>query len=115
MKKDKPCNMTECTQQWDYMYVSDVADAILTLCNGEYPSGAYNLASGDVRTLREYVEELYSIIGSKSELNYGAIPYPTTGMVSIIPGIEKMYKVTGWKSKIKFSDGVIEILTDDLS
>lgn len=106
MKKNEPCEMTECIQKWDYLYIDDAADALLTLCTTDCPSGVYNLASGDIRTLKEYVEEMYSILDSKSELIYGAIAYPQSGIVNIEPLINKIVLETGWHAKITFKKGI---------
>ena len=38
---------------------------------------------------------------SSSVLNYGAIPYPSTGMVNVNPDIEKL-KSIGWKPEVTF-------------
>lgn len=110
MRKNEPCDMTECIQRWDYLYIDDAVDAILALCECDCPNGAYNLASGDCRTLKDYVEELYSILNSKSKLCYGAIPYPSTGMVSIQASIEKIRSKTNWAAQIKFEEGINRII-----
>ncbi len=106
LSRNESCDLTAGTQKWDYLHVDDAAAAILTLATAECPDGAYNLASGDVRTLRDYIEELYEILQSDSKLNFGAIPYPPTGAVSIEPCIQKIQSLTGWKAKVCFRDGI---------
>lgn len=110
MKNDQPCDLTECVQMWDFLYVDDAVDAVLRLCESDTAEGAYNLGSGDVRQLRSYVEELYSIIGSSSELHYGAVPYPPTGMVSIYPCIDRTVKEVGRFAVTPFREGIERIL-----
>ena len=106
MKNNEPCDLTECIQMWDFLYVSDAVEAVLRLCEKDSAEGVYNLGSGDVRQLRDYVEELYSIIGSSSELNYGAVPYPPTGMVSIYPSVAKTKAEAGEYAHTSFSEGI---------
>lgn len=108
MKRNEPCDMTEGIQKWDYLYIDDAAKGILALCESECSDGAYNLASGDVRTLRDYVIELKEVLGSKSKLNFGRIPYPASGMVSIEPCIDKIRKETDWLASTTFKVGVIQ-------
>lgn len=110
LSNNEPCDLTAGTQKWDYLHVSDAAAAIVTLATADCPDGAYNLASGDVRTLRDYIEELTQILKSDSKLNFGAIPYPDTGAVSIAPCIEKIQALTGWTAKKRFSDGIREMI-----
>lgn len=112
MKNDRTCELTECVQMWDFLYVKDAVEAVASLCEKDCADGAYNLGSGDVRKLRAYVEELYSIIGGKSELLYGAVPYPSTGMVSITPSVEKTKRELGWSPKYSFEQGIREILAE---
>lgn len=115
MKSNETCEMTECIQKWDYLYVDDAVKAIFNLCTVDCPDGAYNLASGDVRQLKDYVEEMYEVLDSNSELKYGAIPYPDSGMVSIQPSIEKICKETLWNAETKFRDGLKAIIGTDES
>ncbi len=110
MQNNEPCDMTEGIQLWDYLYIDDAAEAILMLCNSECPAGAYNIASGDVRPLREYVKELYELLESKSPLSFGTVPYPCTGAVSIEPCITKIQNETGWRAKTTFSEGIKKML-----
>ncbi|MBO4877120.1 MAG: NAD(P)-dependent oxidoreductase [Ruminococcus sp.] len=110
MKNNEPCDLTECIQMWDFLYVSDAVGAVLRLCEKETAEGVYNLGSGDVRQLKDYVEELYTITGSSSELNYGAVPYPPTGMVSIYPSVEKTKAEAGEYAVTSFRDGIMSMI-----
>ena len=74
--------------------------------------GAYNFGSGDIRPLKEFVMEMYKITNSKSQLLFGAIPYPQTGMVNVCPDISKLQTQTGWKAKIDFLQGIHKIIND---
>lgn len=110
LSSNEPCDLTAGTQKWDYLHISDAAKAIVTLCTADCPDGAYNLASGDVRTLREYIEELRRILKSNSVMNFGAVPYPETGAVSIEPCVSKLQALTGWHAEKSFQDGICEMV-----
>lgn len=114
MQKNEDCNLTECTQKWNFLYVEDAANAIISLYESNCPSGIYNLASEDTRYLKNFVEEIHKLLGSDSVLNYGAIESPATGIVSIDPDITKLLKNTDWKPKIKFSEGIKVMLNKDM-
>ncbi len=109
MLRNEPCELTECTQNWDYLYISDAIEGMMKLLEVECDDGAYNFGSGDVRQLKEYVVEMYEITHSKSKLLFGAVPYPDTGMVSIWPDIDKLQKI-GWKAKVSFEEGIQKIV-----
>lgn len=110
MLHNRRCEMTECVQMWDYLYIDDAIAALILLCEQDCADGAYNFGSGDTRRLKDYVEELKDILGSSSELVYGAVPYPPTGMVSIQPNLDKLKQEIGWTPDISFRNGVLEIV-----
>ncbi len=104
------CDLTLGIQKWDYLYVDDAVEALVLLIEGKGSSGAYNFASGDVRQLRNYIDEMKQITGSRSELNYGAIQYPETGMVSFVADISKLKNTVKWEAKTSFEKGVRTVL-----
>lgn len=109
MLDNEDCNMTPCTQMWDYLYIDDAIEGVIGLCSKECPDGAYNFGSGDCRPLKEFVDEMKRILQSKSELNFGAVPYTPAGVVSIQPNIGRL-KSTGWEPRVSFSQGIQNIV-----
>lgn len=110
MRENLPCDLTACTQKWDFLYVSDAADALLRLCVHSCPNGVYNLGSGDIRMLKEYVLEMARITSTQSEIRFGAVPYPQTGCVSIQPDVSKIKKYLDWAPKVSFEAGIKQML-----
>lgn len=110
MQKNEPCKMTQCIQSWDYLYIDDAISALKKLVLGDYHSGIYNFGSGENHSLRYYVEIMYRETGSNSELLFGAVPYPATGMVNINPDVSKLFAI-GWKPQISFEEGIRKILS----
>ena len=109
MLANKPCALTKCIQNWDYLYISDAVEGIITLLQPGCEDGAYNFGSGDVRQLKSYVDDMYRITGSHSELQFGAVQYPATGMVSIWPDVEKL-RSAGWMPKTSFDAGIRKVI-----
>lgn len=110
MREGLPCDLTECVQMWDFLYLDDAVDALYGLMRSPNAHGVYNFGSGDCRLLRDYVEEMKKVLKSSSPLNYGAIPYPVTGMVSIQPDISKLSSCLSWTAKTAFADGILRIV-----
>lgn len=110
MIKNMPCKMTQCVQLWDFLYIDDAIDGIIRLINIPCEDGAYNFGSGDIRPLKEFVMEMYKIADSKSQLLFGAISYPDTGMVNVCPDISKLQTQTKWKAATSFADGIQKII-----
>ena len=109
MLSDAPCNLTQCIQTWDYLYIEDAIEGLCALLSSNEASGIYNIGSGDSHPLRHFVETMYQLSGSKSRLNYGAVPYPTTGMANTCPDVSRLRGV-GWSPKTSFEMGIQRIL-----
>ena len=44
--------------------------------------------------------------------NFGAVPYPKTGIVNVNPDVHKLMAM-GWKPKVTFSEGINRILEEN--
>ena len=47
---------------------------------------------------------------TKSELKFGSVPYPETGIVNTNPSVEKLMEETGWKPAIPFAKGIKKVI-----
>lgn len=52
---------TKCEQMWDYVYVGDVADALMGIADRGIPGIKYTVASGQRKKLSDYIEEIARI------------------------------------------------------
>ena len=95
--------LSAATQNWDYLYSSDGAEALIALGEKGYNGEIYNVASGEYRPLKCFTEEVREIISSNGKLQYGKKGGDAT---SLQPSIIKICNDTGWKPKIKFKDGI---------
>ena len=111
MLKNEPLDLTDCTQVWNFLYVDDAINALIKLCTNDCASGIYNIASDDNRELKDYILEMKRVLNSNSVLNFGVIPYPPTGAVSINASALKIENATGWSPKTVFSEGINKIIT----
>lgn len=110
MKAGKEIYLTECKQKWDFIYVGDIAKALIMLSENEYCSGVYNIASGQTRMLKEYVLEIKEILHSSSEIKFGAVAYGPNGMVNLEPVICKIKDELSWNPETTFENGIKNIL-----
>lgn len=109
MRKGEPCDMTECTQQWDYLYIDDAVAAVALLLTDRGAKGVYNIGSGDNHPLRYYVEEMHKISRSKSALCFGKVPYTAAGKVDLNPSVNKLMALD-WRPKMSFTSGIMRII-----
>lgn len=109
MLQNKECNLTESVQTWDFLYIDDAVKGLLNLIQDPSASGIYNFGSGDSHPLKWFIEKMYELTKSRSKLNYGAIPYPLTGMVNVNPDVSRLM-ATGWKPGVSFEEGISAII-----
>lgn len=104
----------ECTQKWNFLYIDDMVKALTALMECSRPgiSGIYNIAGTETRVLREFVEEMYRSCGCKGSYTYGKRPPNAEGPASLLPDIEKICRVTGWKPEVAFHEGIRRMLED---
>ena len=111
--KDGPMELGACTQQWNYLYIEDLVNGLLALAFSQKPesaadNGIYNLAGSReaTRPLREYVETMYRLCGSRGSYVYGKLPPNAEGPADLMPDIGKNKKRTGWTPQISFEEGI---------
>lgn len=112
MLRNEPIDLSPCTQNWNFLYVKDAVKQILGLCDyalgsNTFQHEVFNIASDDTRMLKRFVEEMYSLTGSTSILNYGAVK--PVNIVSLNPDMTKTEKATRFISNHTFKD-VINII-----
>ena len=105
-RKNEPMELGNCTQDWDYLYIDDAARAVSLLLLSETAEGIYNIASGDIRPLRDYVSEIKALLHSRSELRFGTRGDNAEGAVSLRPSVRRLREETGFQPRICFAEGI---------
>ena len=108
LQKGQSPVVTKATQLWDYLYVDDAVDALYMLgVNGGY--GVWNVASGESRPLKAFIEEVRGIINPDVKIDY-SLPV-TDRTVSLLADISKIKTKLGWNPEVSFDDGIKKILS----
>lgn len=115
MLRNETIDLSPCTQQWNFLYVKDATRQVVTLCDyalsrQDFRSEVFNIASDDSRPLKEFVERMKELAGSKSPLNYGAIT--PQNVVSLLPDMTKTRNVVGTLSEYSFDNVITSILSN---
>ena len=93
-------------QIWDYIFVSDVVDAIIESGFNPNLNGVYNLGSGIGYSLREVIEKIHRKINPKIPLNFGEIPYRENQVMVLQADISKLRLESNWYPKINLDIGL---------
>ena len=94
---------------WDFIYIDDVMSGVLSLIEHE-GAGIYNIGGGNVVSLKTVVELINNHMGSKLDVQYGAIPYREGQLMHLEGSIEKIKNRTGWRPKIDLEEGLLRTI-----
>jgi len=107
-KGSKTIPLTHGMQKRDFIYISDVIDAILlclneakTLHHGEH----IQIGTGYAPSIRQVAEKCHKISGSASSLDFGALPLRKSEMLESKADLTRL-KDLGWHPKIDLEDGL---------
>ena len=101
--------LTAGTQRRDFTYVEDAADALLRLglVDHEFAPRALNVATGELHSVREFVERSASVLGIAAErLTFGALPTRVEEMQHDPVSIASLRSLVGWAPNTSIDDGV---------
>ena len=101
------------------MYIDDAVEAVYELYT-HLPQSAkegfkknglvntiVNIAGKDTRVLKDFVEEIHTIVGGAGQLEYGTFVQAKEGALSIKPDISRLMLLTGgWQERFTFRKGI---------
>lgn len=114
MLSNEDVELSSCEQLWNFVYVSDAVKQIYLLCQNalekeSFKSEIYLIGSNDTRVLRSFVDEMYHLTKSKSNLLFSS--YNTPSVVSLNPDMNKTEEATGgFVSDYTFGEVVMNII-----
>jgi nucleoside-diphosphate-sugar epimerase len=95
LRRQRPA-LTRCEQRWDYIYVTDVAEALYEVAVTPSAYGVFNLGSGTGVTLHGVVEQIRDLIDPNLPLGFGEVPYRPDQVMHLQADIEKLKAATQW-------------------
>ena len=99
--------VTEGRQTRDFIYVGDVALGILSALTANGIDGrSYNLASGEVVTVKDCLSRIEVISGRTGLIRFGAIPYKAGEIFSYEPVAERSYDALNWRPQVSLNEGL---------
>ena len=101
----EPLQFTAGTQNYDFVYVSDVAKAFYLVAEKGRPFCEYMIGSGDAKPLREFVVEMTSALDPTNPPIFGDVPFTGTNMPLSTFDISDLQKDTGYAPEISFAQG----------
>lgn len=109
LRGEKPM-LTTGEQLWDYLYVSDAAEALYRMAAYGHDGAVYPLGSGKVLPLRSYVELLRDAVDPAMGLGFGELPYSPQQVMRLQADIGALKHDTGFEPRISFEVGIRETI-----
>lgn len=94
------------TQYWDWLYVEDVARAIVALATTPSAEGIFNIGSGQPVTVRSMVEAVRDLAAPGMELAFGEIPFRPDQVMHMKADITRLTSITGWRPQVTMDEGL---------
>ena len=93
------------TQYWDWLYIDDVADAIMAVVEAR-PQGVLNLGSGQSVMVRYVVETLRDLAAPNMELIFGEVPFRSDQVMHMEADISMITSSTMWRPSTSIETGL---------
>jgi len=101
----EPLQFTIATQNYDFVYVTDVAKAFYLVSEKGKPFCEYMIGSGNARPLKEFILEMQHSCAPNAVPIFGDIPFTGTNMPLSTFDITAISQDCGFKSEVSFAEG----------
>ncbi|MEP6976404.1 MAG: GDP-mannose 4,6-dehydratase, partial [Spartobacteria bacterium] len=91
------------SQTRSFCYVSDLIDGIFRLSQSDFHEPV-NIGNPREMTIKQFAEEIIRITGTKSGIEYKALPVDDPKVRQ--PDIGRAKKILGWEPKVEFEEGI---------
>ena len=96
-------------QYFDVISVSDCARGYYLICQNGKPGSEYWVGSGDPKRLKEYVERMYDLFPSGSEMQFGKLTYNDIILEKEVFSITNLVEDTGYTPLMTYEQTVTEL------
>lgn len=103
---NEPLQFTSGTQNYDFVYIDDVARAFRMIGENGKPFCHYLIGSSNAKPLREFILEMKTAIAPEKNFIFGNVPFTGVDLPLETFDCSLTEKDTGFKAEISFSDGV---------
>ena len=104
--RGEKAEFTKGEQLWDFIYNGDVADAFYAVALKGREGAVYTLGSGQVRPLREYIEQIRDTAAPDAQCHFGSIDYFPNQVMYLCADISDLENDTGFRPSVSFEEGI---------
>ncbi|TCS76024.1 NAD-dependent epimerase/dehydratase family protein [Pectinatus cerevisiiphilus] len=104
--KNEIPQFTAGTQNYDFVYIADVARAFYLIGKNGKPFHEYLIGSSTARPLKEFLLEMKKTIAQDLEFVFGNVPFTGTNLPIEKFDCTKTEQDTGFKAEVSFAEGI---------
>ncbi len=105
LRNDKTVETTDGNQEYDYLYVEDVALALVSLVESTYV-GAVNISSGKTIKLKELILKFAKVFDKEHLIKFGVRERPENSPSHVLGNIDLLKKETNWKKQFDIDEAI---------
>jgi len=105
LKGEKP-GLSPGGQRWDYLYATDIANAIYLTAVTPGVDGVFNLGSGEAHTVRSIAELIRDLVNPSLSLGFGEVPYRPDQIMHLQADVSRLRQSTGWLPQVSLEEGL---------
>lgn len=99
--------MTPGEQERDFIYVEDIVEGMLAAAQAPGIEGqSLDLGTGQVYTIREAVERIWTITEARGHILAGALSYRTGEVMRLVANADLTARLTSWRARVGLEEGL---------
>lgn len=106
----KTPKFTAGTQNYDFVYIDDVARAFRLIGERGLPFSEYLIGSSKAKALREFLTEINETVAKNMNFIYGDIPFTGTNLPISVFDCKNTERDTGFRASVPFKEGIARTL-----
>lgn len=101
----EPLQFTAAAQNYDFVYITDVARAFYLIAGNGRPFCEYMIGSSAARPLKEFILEMQQTLAPMATPLFGDVPFTGTNIPIDVFNTDAAEKDCGFKAEISFAEG----------
>lgn len=101
----EPLQFTAGTQNYDFVYVTDVAKAFYAVAKDGIPFKEYIIGSGNARPLKEFILEMQQALAPDAVPQFGDVPFTGTNLPLTAFDTTDIKSDCGFEPEVGFAEG----------
>lgn len=104
--KGEPIQFTAGIQNYDFIYIDDVAEAFYLIGKNGKANCGYMIGSGKAKPLKQFILDLCNAVDTEVNPEFGKIPYTGVALPLEVFDTSDLKKDCGFTAKVGFADGI---------